>query len=72
MAYGKWDKKSRDLSGYIANCMNYAKSRIMRQTPKSSMDVSGIGEAEAKNKARSASNRPSGSRTVPGMPDKLR
>ena len=44
----------------------------MKQTPNSSMDVSGIGEAEAKNKMRSASSRPSGSKTVPGMPDKLR
>lgn len=68
---GKWDKKSRDLSGYIAKCMNYAKSRTMSQTPKSSMDVSGIGEAESKNKGL-LSQQPSKSRTVKGMPDKLR
>lgn len=68
---GKWDKKSRDLSGYIANCMDYAKSRIMRQTPKSSRDVSGMAEAEIKNKGL-LSQQPSGRRTVPGMPDKLK
>jgi len=68
---GKWDKSSRDLSGYIAKCMGYAKDRIMRQTPKSSRDVSGIAEAEIKNKGL-LSQQPSSSRTVSGMPDKLK
>jgi|2_EtaG_2_1085320.scaffolds.fasta_scaffold193723_2 hypothetical protein len=71
MATSKWDKKSKDLSGYIAKCMDYAKGRIMSQRPKSSMDVSGIGEAEAKNKGL-LSQQPSKSKTVPGMPDKLK
>lgn len=51
--------------------MDYAKGRIMSQRPKSSMDVSGIAEAEVKNK-RLLSDQPSKSKTVPGMPDKLR
>ena len=71
MATSKWNKKSRDLSGYIAKCMDYAKGRIMSQRPKSSMDVSGIAEAEVKNK-RVLAYQPSKRKTVPGMPDKLR
>jgi len=68
---GKWDKKSRDLSGYIAKCMDYAKVRTMTELPKSSKDVTGIGEAEAKNRGL-LSQQPSSSKTVPGMPDKLK
>jgi hypothetical protein len=68
---GKWDKSSRDLSGYIAKCMDYAKGRIMAQRPKSSKDVMGMGEAESKNRGL-LSKQPSSSRTVKGMPDKLK
>ena len=51
--------------------MDYAKGRIMAQRPKSSKDVMGMGEAESKNRGL-LSKQPSSSRTVKGMPDKLK
>ena len=57
------NKGKKDLSGYIAKCMNYAKGRIMAQRPKSSKDVMGMGEAESKNRGL-LSKQPSSSRTV--------
>ena len=64
-------KGKRDLSGYIAKCMNYAKGRIMSQTPKKSMDVQGMDQVASKNKGL-LSQQPSSKRNVPGMPSKLK
>jgi hypothetical protein len=64
-------KGKRDLSGYIAKCMDHAKSRIMAQRPKSSMDVPGMAEVASKNRGL-LSQQPSSKRDVPGMPDKLK
>tara|TARA_R110002012_G_scaffold42970_1_gene116526 strand:+ start:367 stop:582 length:216 start_codon:yes stop_codon:yes gene_type:complete len=71
MGYGKKDRASSDLNKHIKKCMDYAKSRILAQRPKSSKDVAGIGEAESKNRGL-LSQQPSKSRTVKGMPDKLK
>jgi len=64
-------QKDGDYASYLKHCMDVAKNRALSQTPSSSASVEGIGEAEAKNK-RLLSEQPSASKTVPGMPGKLK
>ena len=59
--------KDGDYASYLKHCMDIAKNRALSQTPKSSADVPGIAEAQAKNRGLLA-EQPSASRNVPGVP----